>query len=103
MTEDDWGSGFGRAVAVFLNGEAITGTDDRGGRVTDDSFILCFSAHDEPLEFIPPKELHETHWEVVLDTAVVPSAEEADLKPIIPGGSVTVQPRAMVVLRSLGE
>ncbi|MDQ1744119.1 MAG: isoamylase [Pseudonocardiales bacterium] len=103
MTEDDWGSGFGRAVAVFLNGEAITGTDDRGGRVTDDSFILCFSAHDEPLEFITPKELHETHWEVVLDTAVAPSAEEADLKPIIPGGSVTVQPRAMVVLRSLAE
>jgi isoamylase len=103
MAEEDWGSGFGRAVAVFLNGEAIPGTDDRGGQVTDDSFILCFSAHDEPIEFTPPPELENASWQVVLDTAVVPSAEDADQKPIIPGAAVTVQPRAMVVLRSLGE
>ncbi|MEO7263151.1 MAG: glycogen debranching enzyme, partial [Jatrophihabitantaceae bacterium] len=103
MSEDDWGSGFGRAVAVFLNGEAITGTDDRGGRVTDDSFILCFSAHHEPIEFTPPGELQDASWQVVLDTAVAASDEDADVKPVLPGASVTVQPRTMVVLRSLGE
>ncbi|MDQ1739642.1 MAG: isoamylase, partial [Pseudonocardiales bacterium] len=103
MTEDDWGSGFGRAVAVFLNGHGIQGSDDRGGRVTDDSFILCFSAHHEPIEFTPPAELEDASWQVVLDTAMNPSAEEADIKPILPGAAVTVQPRTMVVLRSLGE
>ncbi|HEV2887718.1 MAG TPA: glycogen debranching protein GlgX [Jatrophihabitans sp.] len=102
MTEDDWGSGFGRAVAVFLNGDAIPGTDDRGGRVTDDSFILCFSAHHEPIEFTPPKELQDDSWQVVLDTARTRS-DEAEVKPIIPGAAVTVQPRTLVVLRSLGE
>ncbi|HEX8081764.1 MAG TPA: glycogen debranching protein GlgX, partial [Jatrophihabitans sp.] len=103
MTEDDWGSGFGRAVAVFLNGEAITGTDDRGGRVIDDSFILCFSAHHEPIEFTPPSELQHSSWQVVLDTAATAADEDADIKPILPGASVTVAPRTMVVLRSLGE
>ena len=47
MTEEDWDSGFGRAIAVYLNGEGIPRRDARGERVTDDSFLLCFSAHDE--------------------------------------------------------
>jgi len=98
MTEDDWGSGFGRAVAVFLNGDAITGTDDRGGRVTDDSFILCFSAHSEPIEFVTPTELQDSAWQVVLDTADI-ATDEADLKPVQPGDAVTVQPRTLVVLQ----
>jgi glycogen operon protein len=103
MTEEDWGAGFGRAVAVFLNGEGIQGTDDRGGRVLDDSFILCFSAHHEPIDFTPPAELQHASWQVVLDTAISGVEEETDPKPILPGASVTVQPRTLVVLRSLGE
>ncbi|MDT4970318.1 MAG: isoamylase, partial [Pseudonocardiales bacterium] len=49
MTEEDWDSGFGRAIAVYLNGQGIAGTDNRGQRVVDDSFLLCFSAHDAPI------------------------------------------------------
>ena len=30
MTEEDWDSGFGRAIAVYLNGQGIAGTDGRG-------------------------------------------------------------------------
>ena len=31
--------------------------DMRGQRITDDSFILCFNAHHEPIEFtLPPEE-----------------------------------------------
>src|SRR5205823_11259620 len=37
MTKQDWGSGFGRAVAVFLNGQGIADRDGRGERVVDDS------------------------------------------------------------------
>ena len=46
MTPEDWGSGFGKCVAVFLNGEAIPAPNERGERVVDDSFLLCFNAHD---------------------------------------------------------
>ena len=78
------------------------GTDDRGGRVTDDSFVLCFSAHEEPIEFHLPTELTDTSWQVVLDTASWTVEEEAEAKPVQPGGSVTVQPRTLVVLRGMG-
>ena len=56
MSDDDWDSGFGKSVAVFLNGEGIPDLDLRGERVIDDSFLLCFNAHHEPIEFtLPPK------------------------------------------------
>jgi isoamylase len=101
MTEEDWDSGFGRAVAVFLNGAAIAGTDDRGGQVTDDSFLLCFSAHHEPIEFQLPGLGDDVSWQVVLDTSTHTLTDE-ETKPVPPGGSVAVQPRTMVVLRRVG-
>ena len=36
---------------MFLNGQGIPDRDPRGQRVIDDSFLLCFNAHDEPIEF----------------------------------------------------
>ena len=57
MIDDDWDSGFGKSVAVYLNGLGIPDLDARGQRVTDDSFFLCFNAHHEPIEFtLPPGE-----------------------------------------------
>ena len=47
MTPEDWDTGFGKCVAVYLNGEAIPAPNARGERVVDDSFLLCFNAHDE--------------------------------------------------------
>jgi glycogen operon protein len=98
MTEEDWDSGFGRAVAVFLNGAGIPSTDARGERITDDSFLLCFSADDSDLEFIVPDGEVANEWEVVLDTAV---AELTDTKPVPAGAAVTVLPRTLVVLRRI--
>ena len=54
MTPEDWGSGFGKCVAVFLNGDAIPAPNARGERVVDDSFLLCFNAHDEAVDFVAP-------------------------------------------------
>ena len=57
MTDEDWESGFAKSVAVYLNGHGIPDLDVRGQRVIDDSFLLCFNAHHEPIEFtVPPKE-----------------------------------------------
>ena len=55
MTEQDWDSGFGKCVTVFLNGNGITEVDSRGEPVTDDSFLLCLNAHYEDIEVtLPP-------------------------------------------------
>lgn len=43
--------------------------DPRGRRVIDDSFVLCFNAHHEPIHFtLPPAEFGPA-WRPVVDTA----------------------------------
>ena len=44
MSDEDWDSGFGKSVTVYLNGQGIPDLDARGRRVTDDSFTMCFNA-----------------------------------------------------------
>ena len=96
MTGEDWDSGFGRAIAVYLNGAAIQENDDRGEPITDDSFLLCFSAHHEPIDFVLPGREETIDWQVVLDTAI---SAVTDAKPMTAGEVLTVQPRTLVVLQ----
>jgi glycogen operon protein len=97
MTEEDWGSGFGRSVAVYLNGQGITERDHRGERVVDDSFVLCFNAHDEPIDFTIPGDGYSSRWQVVVDTdrPTLP-----DVKPVEAGSIVALAARSLVVLQS---
>src|SRR4029453_19258152 len=63
-------SGFGKCVTVFLNGQGITESDNRGEPVTDDSFLLCLNAHYEDIEVTLPPAAYGTGWAIVVDTAV---------------------------------
>src|SRR3954451_15433643 len=94
MTEDDWESGFGRSISMYLNGDGIPDRDHRGQRVVDGSFLLCFSAHDEAIDFTVPREEDGASWAVVIDTMTA-TAEEHVVKP---GDTISVGPRALVVL-----
>lgn len=97
MTDEDWGSGFGRSVGVFLNGNGIRGRDTRGNRVVDDSFLLLFNGHDQALDFVLPPAEYAAAWQPVIDTNGM-SGEQ----PRIPAGNkVTVVDKGMVVLQSL--
>jgi isoamylase len=96
MTPADWGSGFGRSVGVFLNGRGIRSVNSRGQRVIDDSFVLLFSAHDEPLEFTLPPDEYAHSWLPVIDTAGLPE----QLEVVKAGDPVTVAGKAVVVLRA---
>ncbi|PYE15842.1 glycogen operon protein [Williamsia limnetica] len=69
MTEADWDSGFGKSLAVFLNGSAIGEKDVRGRVVRDDDFLMCFNAHYEPINFRVPTAFYAEEWAGVLDTA----------------------------------
>jgi glycogen operon protein len=107
MTEQDWDSGFGKCVTVFLNGNGITEVDSRGEPVTDDSFLLCLNAHYEDIEVTLPPPEYGTGWAIVVDTAVgevltlttVPGVVAAD-PPRVPGGAKRPVPaRSVVVLQ----
>jgi glycogen operon protein len=101
MTEEDWGSGFGRSISVYLNGLGIAGLDQRGERIRDESFLLCFSAHDEAIPFRLPPEAYANSWRVVIDTAVAGAADPGDPEKLVAGESVSVGPRALVMLQRI--
>ncbi|MCJ2541733.1 glycogen debranching protein GlgX [Thermostichus vulcanus] len=99
MTEEQWQVGFAKAIGIFLNGEGIVTPGPRGERILDDSFLLLFNAHYEPLEFVLPIGLQDRQWVLVIDTCKarfveVGSHYEGD-KPI------QVQDRSILVLRRL--
>ena len=98
MTDDDWESGFAKSVAVYLNGQGIPDLDVRGQRVTDDSFVLCFNAHYEPIEFTLAAKEFGAAWVPVIYTADTAMAEEA--KPVTAGAKVAVDARAVMVLQA---
>ena len=96
MQEEDWEAGFGKSVAVFLNGDGIPGRDSRGERVVDSSFVLMFNAHDGSIDFTLPVVEYGEKWEVVLDTATPDLAEPAVREA---GSTLTVDARSLAVLR----
>ncbi len=98
MSEEDWESGFAKSVGVFLNGEAIPDPDPRGEKVTDDSFLLLFNAHYEPLPFTIPSRDWGDHWVVVLDTDDLPLRPDGGTET-----SATMHGTTMVWEPGLGE
>jgi isoamylase len=97
MTHEDWDKSFHhRCVTAFLNGEAIDAPDARGERVVDDSFLLCFNAHDERVEFVTPHDDYAQEWSVEIDTNDPVGA--ADLV-VAAGATVEVPARSLLILR----
>jgi glycogen operon protein len=96
MSEEDWEAGFGKSVAVYLNGQGIPDRDNRGERITDDSFMLFFNAHDGSIEFTLPTVDYASKWEVVLDTATPQLTEPPTVEA---QGMLTIEPRSLLVLR----
>ena len=96
MDAESWANGYARSVAVFLNGDAIHEPDPRGQRIVDDSFLICFNAHYEAIDFTIPTADYGAGWQLVVDTT-----DPAALVTMhLPGGEVTVGPRSVVVLRA---
>ncbi|MEI2764817.1 MAG: glycogen debranching protein GlgX [Dermatophilaceae bacterium] len=117
MQEQDWRNGYARTLMVFLNGDAIPELDARGGRVTDDSFLLMVNAHYEPIAFTVPEDAYGQAWFIEIDTAApepaaVSAVGVAPLDPVaaagaaaaaaavlVPGDGVEVEARSILVLR----
>jgi glycogen operon protein len=96
MSDEDWETAYAKSVAVYLNGQGIPDMDVRGQRVTDDSFVLCFNAHYEPIQFTMPPKKFGASWNRVIYTG----SDDAD-EPVEAGETVTVDARAVLVLEAV--
>jgi len=96
MKPEDWDSGFGRSVGMFLNGDGIQGKDVRGRRITDVNFLLYFNAHDDMVKFNLPSDEYAPAWDIIIDTA----GHNADTAPVKAGTHIPVDAKSLVVLRA---
>ena len=92
---EDWESR-GGAMAVFLNGEAITEPDRSGRRIVDDSFLLLVNTGPEMILFTLPGPPYDGPWEVVLDTA-----RAAERLGAVLGASAGMEPHSLCLLRRM--
>lgn len=100
MTQDDWDFAFGKSLMVFFNGEAIEEPDERGQKIHDDSFILMFNAHFEPIDFTLPEEHFGMKWKLLVDTTEATGYPLEELT-IEAGGTLTVPARSTMLLRQV--
>jgi isoamylase len=100
MGEEDWDSGYAKSVTVFLNGEGIREPDERGERVTDDSFFLLFNAHHETMPFTLPDLDAGERWSVAVDTAA-PMLGEAQDRSHKTGETLDIEARSVLVLKKV--
>ncbi len=105
MSDDDWETGYARAVGVFFNGEAIPTPDAYGGRIVDDNFFVMFNASDTPIDWTIPNNQFGRAWVVELDTYLDTASElgQEDGTTIGAGDVISLVERSMVVLRAAVE
>jgi glycogen operon protein len=96
MTEDQWSDGGLRTVMVFLNGSAITDTGTKGERIVDDSFLLAFNAHDQPVEYLVPELTPGAVWRPLIDTRKL--RPRAARRRFAAGERLRVEARSIVLL-----
>ncbi|MBD1849221.1 glycogen debranching protein GlgX [Leptolyngbya sp. FACHB-711] len=109
MTEEQWHDGFAKAIGIFLNGQEILTPGAYGERIVDDSFLMLFNAHYEPLDFFLPAGLNKWAWLTLIDTTQPRMIEDGDCHE---GGTashqytddkpITVAERSIVLLKCLG-
>ncbi|OBF18289.1 glycogen debranching enzyme GlgX [Mycobacterium kubicae] len=96
MTAQDWDNYFGKSITVFLNGEALNERGRRGERVIDDSFLLCFNAHEHEVNFVMPNHDYARQWTVELDTTSPTGAAELVVNDC---DEIVLPARSLLVLR----
>jgi glycogen operon protein len=98
MTQQDWEGAHAQSLVVFLNGHAISEPGSRGEKITDDSFLLMFNAHHEPMEFVVPVN-HGKEWQVVVDTAVPEGVAPGSGRKVRAEDRLRLTDRSLVVLQ----
>jgi len=94
MTDDDWNLSFVKSLTVFLAGDMLSDVDYKGDRIIDDSFLMLFNAHYDPIRFSIP--FHERTWHLVLDTYRGTCDDEAIEE--VKNRNLTINHRSFVLL-----
>jgi glycogen operon protein len=93
MTRRDWENDGARAIGVFLNGDEVDAQTPHGEDERDESFLLLFNAHYEPITFRLPARRFAARWAHELATGSV------DGERLVSGAQVTIESRSIAIFR----
>jgi glycogen operon protein len=100
MSDEDWNTGFAKALGVFLNGQDLRELNNRGTPVRDNSFLLLFNASDDSVTFVLPKAEWGRRWSTVTNTSTGELPETAGER-LRAADQFDVDGRSLVVLQRL--
>jgi isoamylase len=96
MSEDEWRDGLVRCLGMFLSGQGLDETDERGRKVVDENFLVLLNAHHEDVGFSLPASSSPARWSAWMDTSRDGGLRPADTYD---GSAVyPLQARSLVVL-----
>jgi glycogen operon protein len=99
MTDEEWNAGWVRCIGLLLNGRTLDDLNPVGEPIRDETFMILFNPHTEPIKFYMPVR-EGTAWELQLDSGF-PDKEE---KPVIGSGEAyEMIPRSTALLRELTD
>jgi len=96
MTRRDWQQRDGHTLGVFLNGQEIASRDPHGNPIVDDSFLLLFNAHYEPVTFTLPTRRFGRGWLLELSTE---HPERSETEILLARATVELCDRSLLLLR----
>jgi glycogen operon protein len=99
MTAEEWHAGWVRCIGLRLNGRTLDDVNGLGELIRDETFLILFNPHTEPILFYMPSD-QGIAWELAIDSAQ-PGREE---KPVIkPGEPYELIARSTALLRELTD
>ena len=96
MSEDEWRDPSTRCLGMFLSGQELDETDERGRRISDENFLVLLNAHHEDVAFKLPAFRPGARWSAWMDTS-----RECGLRPADTcdaGTAYPLQARSLVIL-----
>jgi glycogen operon protein len=98
MTPEEWSQGWVRCIGLELNGRTLDDVNGVGEAIRDDTFLILFNPHHEPIRFFMPQKKGAA-WELVLDSAF-PGKDDKSV--IAPGEPYELIARSTALLREMG-
>jgi glycogen operon protein len=96
ISEDDWRDPGVRCLGMFLSGQGLDETDERGRKLSDETFLVLLNAYHEDVPFTLPEFHPGARWSAWMDTS-----REGGLRPAEThdaSAAYPLQARSLVVL-----
>jgi isoamylase len=96
MSEEEWRDASVHCLGMFLSGQGLDETEERGRTVSDENFLVLMNAHHEDAGFVLPSFGAGGRWAAWMDTSREGGLRSADIYDA--GAAYPLQARSMVVL-----